>query len=95
MTANVRFPTANAADAAATTRQVVPLTAIFQQGDQAAVWKVGTDGTVSLQKITVKAYTDAGAVVSEGLAGGETIVAAGVNLLTTGEKVRIAQAQAK
>ncbi len=95
MTASVRFPTVNAAGTAGATRQVVPLTAIFQQGNQAAVWKVGADGTVSLQKVTVKAYTDAGAVVSEGLAGGETIVAAGVNLLTTGEKVRIAQANAK
>lgn len=92
MTATVRFPTA---DAGGATHQLVPLTAIFQQGNQAAVWKVGADGTVSLQKITVTAYTDAGAVVSEGLAGGETIVAAGVNLLTTGEKVRIAQANAK
>ncbi|MBI5899498.1 MAG: efflux RND transporter periplasmic adaptor subunit [Rhodocyclales bacterium] len=92
MTATVRFPKA---DAAGTTRQVIPLTAIFQQGNQAAVWTVGADGTVSLQKITVTAYSDAGAVVSEGLAGGETIVAAGVNLLTTGEKVRVTQANAK
>jgi len=92
MTATVRFP---AADASGAARQVVPLTAIFQQGNQAAVWKVGADGTVNLQKVTVAAYTDAGAVVSDGLAGGETIVAAGVNLLTTGEKVRVAQANAK
>jgi multidrug efflux system membrane fusion protein len=92
MTATVRFPLGEAAGAS---RQLIPLSAIFQQGEQAAVWKVGADGTVNLQKITVVAYTDAGAVVSEGLAGGETIVAAGVNLLTTGEKVRIAQANAK
>ncbi len=92
MTATVRFPLGEAAGAS---RQLIPLSAIFQQGEQAAVWKVGADGTVNLQKITVAAYTDAGAVVSEGLAGGETIVAAGVNLLTTGEKVRIAQANAK
>jgi hypothetical protein len=71
---------------------------VFQQGDQPAVWKVmrsgtpegGADGMVNLQRIKVVAYTDAGAVVSEGLAGGEEIVAAGVNLLTAGEKVRIA-----
>ncbi len=92
MTATVRFPLGEAAGAS---RQLIPLSAIFQQGEQAAVWKVGADGTVNLQKITVVAYTDAGAVVGEGLAGGETIVAAGVNLLTTGEKVRIAQANAK
>jgi hypothetical protein len=45
---------------------------------------------VSLQAVTVAAYTDSGAVVVAGLSGGERIVAAGVNLLTAGEKVRIA-----
>ena len=35
-------------------------------------------------------YRDGGAVVSAGLAGGEQIVAAGANLLTAGEKVRVA-----
>lgn len=86
MSATVRFPSG----APGTTRLVVPLTAVFQQGSHPAVWKVSADGTVSLQRIGVAAYTDGGAVVSEGLAGGEQIVAAGVNLLTAGEKVRIA-----
>jgi multidrug efflux system membrane fusion protein len=94
MTATVRFT----GTAAGGTTLLVPLTAVFQQGDQPAVWKVmrsgtpegGADGTVTLQRIKVAALTDAGAVVSEGLAGGEQIVAAGVNLLTTGEKVRVA-----
>lgn len=86
MSATVRFPTV----APGATHLIVPLTAIFQQGNQPAVWKVGADGTVSLQPIKVSAFTDAGAVVTEGLAGGEQIVAAGVNLLTAGEKVRLA-----
>jgi hypothetical protein len=63
---------------------------MFQQGDQPAVWKVGADGTVTLQRISGRGLDRCGAVVSEGLAGGEQIVAAGVNLLTAGEKVRIA-----
>lgn len=86
MTATVRF-TGGAPDA---TKLVVPLTAIFQQGSQPAVWKVGADNTVILQAVSIAAYTDAGAVVTGGLAGGEQIVAAGVNLLTAGEKVRVA-----
>lgn len=86
MSATVRFPS-GAPDAK---RLIVPLTAIFQQGKQPAVWKVGADNTVTLQTVTVSAYTDAGAVISGGLAGGEQIVAAGVNLLTAGEKVRVA-----
>ena len=86
MSATVRFPSG----APGAANLIVPLTAIFQQGNQPAVWRVGADGTVSLQAVTVSAYTDAGAVVSGGLAGGEQIVAAGVNLLTAGEKVRVA-----
>ena len=88
MTASLRF----ADGPAGVTRLVVPLSAIFQKGEQAAVWKVGADETVSLHPVKVLAWTDAGAVIGEGLAGGETIVAAGVNLLTAGEKVRLAKA---
>ena len=100
MTATVRFPTG----VPGATRLVVPLAAVFQQGSQPAVWIVmqsgtpggGADNTVKLQGISVSAYTDAGAVVSAGLVGGERIVAAGVNLLAAGEKVRVvAQTTAK
>jgi RND family efflux transporter MFP subunit len=89
MSATVRFPS-GAPGAPGTKGLLVPLTAVFQQGDRPAVWKVSADNTVSLQRISVAAYTDGGALVTEGLAGGEQIVAAGVNLLTAGEKVRIA-----
>lgn len=91
MTALVRFPQA----AAGALKLAIPLSAIFQKGDQAAVWKVGADGTASLQPVKVLAWTDAGAVIGEGLAGGETIVAAGANLVTAGEKLRTVQAPAK
>ena len=86
MSATVRFPAGGVGAA----RLTVPLTAIFQQGSQPAVWIVGADNTVKLQPVSIAAYTDAGAVVAGGLAGGEQIVAAGVNLLTAGEKVRVA-----
>ena len=94
MSATVRFPSG----APGATRLMVPLTAIFQKGNQPAVWKVmqsgtpggGADNTVTLQAVSVAAFTDGGAVVVGGLVGGEQIVAAGVNLLTAGEKVRVA-----
>jgi membrane fusion protein, multidrug efflux system len=66
----------------------VPLTALFQRGDQAAVWVVRDDQTVALTPVTVATYSDAGAVVGAGLKGGERIVAAGVHRLNEGEKVR-------
>jgi membrane fusion protein, multidrug efflux system len=84
MTATVNFST--------TTKQadlVVPLTSIFQQGDKAAVWIIGSDSTVSLVPVIVSAYTSTGAVIAEGLKGGERIAAAGVNRLVVGEKVRV------
>lgn len=85
MTATVRF--ANSADG----RFVVPLAAILQQGEQAAVWVIGADQTVSQRPIAVERYADAGAVVKSGLNAGELIVAAGAFKLTAGEKVRLAQ----
>ena len=84
MTATVNF--------VASTNQsalVVPLTAIFQDGNKAAVWLVGADNAVSLVPVKVTAYTDTGAVIGEGLKGGERIAAAGVNRLIAGEKVRV------
>jgi RND family efflux transporter MFP subunit len=89
MSASVRFPSATPG----ATRLIVPLTAIFQQGNQPAVWKIGADSTVTLQAVTVAEFNDSGAVVVGGLAGGEQIVIGGVNLLTAGEKVRVAAAK--
>lgn len=86
MSATVRFPSA----AAGVKKLIVPLTAIIQQGNQPAVWKIGPDNTLTLQTVSVAQFTDRGAVVVGGLAEGEQIVAAGVNLLAAGEKVRIA-----
>jgi multidrug efflux system membrane fusion protein len=92
MSANVRFPRVDQGGP----RLVVPLGALYQQGTQPAVWLVGSDEVVKLQPITVAAYTDAGAVVATGLAGGERIVAIGANRLSPNEKVRVvAEASAK
>ncbi len=84
MTASVRFSAES--DAA----PVVPLAALFQQGEKFAVWSIGRDNTVSLKPVTVTGYTDAGARIAAGLQPGERIVAAGVHKLAAGQKVRIA-----
>ena len=84
MTASVRFTTQ------ATPALVVPLAALFQQGQGFAVWAVGSDATVSLKPVTVAGYTDAGAAIAAGLQPGERIVAVGVHKLSAGQKVRIA-----
>lgn len=84
MTASVRFATES--DAA----PVIPLAALFQQGEKFAVWTIGEDNTVSLKPVTVAGYTDAGARIAAGLQPGERIVAVGVHKLSAGQKVRIA-----
>lgn len=92
MTATVSF--AQAGDEKAE-KIVVPLAAILQQGDKAAVWIIGADGTVSQRAIEIERYSDAGAVLKSGLSAGEQIVAAGAFKLAAGEKVRIAAAPTK
>ena len=76
----------------ATTTAVVPMTAIFQQGDQPAVWVIGSDNKLSLRVVRVSTYGDDGVHVAEGLASGERIVTAGANRMHAGEKVVIAGA---
>ncbi len=84
-TATVRFRPASHHE------PVVPLAALFQQGEGHAVWILGADGAVSLRPVTVAAYTDGGASIAAGLAAGERIVAAGVHKLVAGQQVRVAQ----
>jgi multidrug efflux system membrane fusion protein len=88
MTAQVRFKNQNRHD-----QLIVPLSAIFQQGDQAAVWVVAADRSVSLRKVEVAAYRDNGAVIAGGVAAGERIVSAGVHKLNAGEKIRIIEGE--
>jgi len=68
---------------------IVPLSAIFQQGDKSAVWIVAQDRSVSLRPIAVTAYRDDGAWIASGIAAGERIVSAGVHKLTAGDKIKI------
>jgi len=84
MTARVRFAANKRSDGL-----LIPLTAIFQQGKNAAVWIVAADRTISLRPVQVAAYRDDGAVITGGLMAGERIVSNGVHRLAAGEKIRI------
>lgn len=66
----------------------LPLSALFQDKSGTAVWLV-ENGAVKL--VPVQLGTPAGndVVIAGGLAPGQTVVTAGVNLLRTGQKVRI------
>ncbi len=86
MTARVRLDTAD--NSANSGGFLVPLSAIFQQGDQAAVWIVAADHSVSLRPVTIAAYRDDGALIGSGVKAGERIVSAGVHKLAPGEKIQ-------
>ncbi|MDD2916138.1 MAG: efflux RND transporter periplasmic adaptor subunit [Gallionella sp.] len=83
MTARVYFPSNKKSDGL-----LIPLSAIFQQGKQAAVWIVAADHSISLRPVQIAAYRDDGAVISGGLVAGERIVSNGVHRLAAGEKIR-------
>lgn len=83
MTAEVKFAAKTAANAAL----LVPLTAIFQQGNHAAVWVVAADHSVSLRPVQVTQFGDEGALIASGLQAGERIVRAGVHKIVAGEKL--------
>ncbi len=67
----------------------LPLTALFQQGSNPAVWVVNPQtGQVALRAVTVGEYRQDGLTVMSGLIAGELVVTKGVHKLVTGQKVR-------
>lgn len=82
MTARVRF------EPGATTALLIPLSAIYQQGRQTAVWIVAANHSVSLRPVQISAYRDDGAVIIGGLQAGERIVSAGAHRLSMGEIIQ-------
>lgn len=82
MTAQVRFAQHSNAP-----QLIIPLSALFQQDKNIAVWIVAKDQRVSLRPVVVSAYRDEGAVISSGLAAGEIIVSNGVHRLSAGEQI--------
>ncbi len=75
----------------------LPLTAVMQQQGQTAVWLLdrGTNPmTVKPQPITIGGADGNTVVVAAGLSPGQTVVTAGVHVLTPGQKVRLYEAPA-
>ncbi|WP_365755071.1 efflux RND transporter periplasmic adaptor subunit [Noviherbaspirillum sp.] len=66
----------------------LPLTALFQDKSSTAVWVV-ENGSVKLAPIQVGGTSGNDILVAGGVAPGQTIVTAGVNLLKPGQKVKI------
>lgn len=84
------------ADTTATTGVVVPLCAVFRDGDTSCVWVLGADSTLVKQQVVLDGSDSRGrAVIREGLTGNEQIVRAGVNMLQQGEKVHVIERPSK
>ncbi len=82
-------------DAAAGGAFRVPLTAIYDKARQPQVWVIDRkSGLVALRRITLGSALNDEVWVSSGLTAGETVVTAGVHLLTEGQKVSVLQAAA-
>jgi multidrug efflux system membrane fusion protein len=68
----------------------VPVTALFHDGNQPAVWIVrAADNALELRRVTVTRYNERTIVIGAGLKDGERIVLQGVHTVTAGEKVRV------
>ena len=73
----------------------LPLSAVMQQQGQSAVWVLDRESmTVKAQPIQVAGADGNSLVVSSGLSAGQTVVTAGVHVLTTGQKVKLYEASA-
>jgi RND family efflux transporter MFP subunit len=71
----------------------LPLSALFEKNGSPAVWVLDQQSSsLSLKPITVARYELDTAIVASGLNKGDTVVIAGVNRLTVGQKVRVADA---
>ena len=69
----------------------LPLTAIYDKSGQPQVWVVDKNkGTVATHKVVLGSAQNDEVWISGGLSGGETVVTAGVHLLTEGQVVRLA-----
>lgn len=71
---------------------VLPGSALFDKGGQAAVWVVDpTSRTVSLKPVFVARYEIDRVVIAGGLSKGEIVVTAGVNRLRENQQVHLAE----
>jgi RND family efflux transporter MFP subunit len=69
----------------------LPLSALFEKNGSPAVWVVDQQSSsLILRPITIARYEANSAIVDSGLATEDIVVTAGVNTLTVGQKVRLA-----
>ena len=74
---------------------LLPLSVLFDKGNAPAVWVFDPDkSSVSLRPVTISRFETDSVVVASGLAKGDIVVSAGVNMLREGQKVRLAEAVA-
>ncbi len=86
MTANVLLQQAAAGDVV-----VLPLTALFQQGEKTALWLVdAATQTVKLSPVKVGVFREDSVTIVSGVKVDDMVVTAGVHKLTAGQKVRVA-----
>ncbi|MGI9248293.1 MAG: efflux RND transporter periplasmic adaptor subunit [Woeseiaceae bacterium] len=89
MNATVELSSARKSDAGAGNRKSVPISAIGNDGESTFVWIVDKDTmTVSRREVTVADGVGEYAIVTEGLASGDTIATAGASFLAEGMQVR-------
>lgn len=67
----------------------VPLAALFNQGQGPSLWKVDDEGRLTLTPVTVLRYEARTALVTGGVAEGDTIVVLGVQKLDASQRVRV------
>jgi RND family efflux transporter MFP subunit len=73
----------------------LPMTALFNQNNQTAVWVVGKGNTTELVPIEVKRFDTDDFLVTKGLASGDHVVVAGVHQLRPGMVVALLEGSAK
>lgn len=86
MTASVQCSGAGAETAGNTV--ILPLSAIYQTGNEPEVWLVGEDHKLVLQSVKVENFGDNQVRVT-GLTDGDIVVTAGVHKLREGQEVRL------
>ena len=67
----------------------LPSTALFQSGEQPAVWLVRKDMTLELRRVEIERYESDSVLLAAGLSRGDRVVTAGVHRLADGEPVRL------
>ena len=86
MTASVVLSPAGASSAV-----ILPLTVLYQQGANTAVWVVDpATQTVKLVPVQVGSFREDAVAIVSGIKDGDVVVTAGVHKLTQGQKVRVA-----